>query len=30
MREGDGTWFPPSHVFKASPAASESLQFRLR
>lgn len=30
MRESDRTWFPPSHVFKASQAASESLQFRLR
>lgn len=30
MRESDGTWFPPSHVFKVSQSASESLQFRVR
>lgn len=30
LRDSDGTWFPPSHVFEASQAACESLQFRLR
>lgn len=30
LRECDQTWFPPNHVFKASPSASENLQFRLR
>lgn len=30
LRESDGTWFPPNHVFKASQSASENLQFRLR
>lgn len=30
LRESDQTWFPPNHVFKVSPSASENLQFRLR
>lgn len=30
LRDSDGTWFPPSHVFEASQSACESLQFRLR
>lgn len=30
LREIDQTWFPPNHVFKVSPSASENLQFRLR
>lgn len=30
LRDSDGTWVPPSHVFKASQSACESLQFRLR
>lgn len=30
LRDSDGTWLPPSHVFEASQSACESLQFRLR
>lgn len=30
MRESDRVWFPPNHIFKVHPPASENLHFRIR
>ncbi|XP_068190086.1 tyrosine-protein kinase JAK2-like [Antennarius striatus] len=30
MRESDHIWFPPNHIFKLQPPATENLQFRIR